>query len=212
MLFFDGDQAGRQAVEKLSRRLQALRPEVVISVVQTLDDEDVNSLIVTYDADCIKTLIQERLPLCEANQAASSTEVIISENGKQGPRSALGLDTSDEAFPRFVAPEVVITVMGGIKLMGLDRLRVSLKLERADGQGYPLRHNLDLYLVGKVDSLVERAASELDLSTATLRRIVAELTDQLERYRLRKIEALNPRQEKPTLTKTQYDEARAYLS
>ena len=202
VLFFDGDQAGRAAVEKVRRRLEKLRPAVAISHVETLDDEDINSLLVTYDAECIKTLIQERATLYgPTSESPSSKEPLLQE----------GLDTTNAEALCLRTPNVVVTVLGGIKLTGLDRLRATLKLDRTDG-GYPLRHNLDLYHAGQIDSLIDRAAAELDLSTVTLRSVMVRLIDGLEGYRLRKIEAMTPKQQRPTLSKREHDQARAYLS
>ncbi len=123
-LFFDGDAAGRAAVEKVRRRLDTIRPGVAITQVETLDEEDVNSLLVTYDAACIKTLIQERATLyAPTSESPSSKEPLLQE----------GLDTTNAEALCLRTPNVVVTVLGGIKLTGLDRLRATLKLERRDG-------------------------------------------------------------------------------
>ena len=38
-----------------------------------------------------------------------------------------------------------ITILGGIKLTGLDRMKVTLKLTSTDNKNNAFRHNLDLY-------------------------------------------------------------------
>jgi len=38
-----------------------------------------------------------------------------------------------------------LTVLGGIKLEGLDRMRSTLKIELIESSVPPVRHNLDLY-------------------------------------------------------------------
>lgn len=40
---------------------------------------------------------------------------------------------------------LIVTVLGGVKLEGLDRMRVTLKVEVPDSPRPPVRHNLDLY-------------------------------------------------------------------
>lgn len=53
---------------------------------------------------------------------------------------------------------LTLTVLGGVKLEGLDRLRVTLKIELPDSPQPPLRHNLDLYNDTQVEKLVRRTA------------------------------------------------------
>ncbi|WP_255452915.1 hypothetical protein [Aquimarina sp. RZ0] len=40
-----------------------------------------------------------------------------------------------------------LTVLGGIKLEGLDRMRSTLKVQLQESSRPPVRHNLDLYNV-----------------------------------------------------------------
>src|SRR5579872_5417462 len=82
---------------------------------------------------------------------------------------------------------LVLTVLGGVKLEGLDRLRVTLKIELPDSPQPPLRHNLDLYNDTQVEKLVRRAAERLETGTSVIAASLAELTEQLELYRLQEI-------------------------
>ena len=50
---------------------------------------------------------------------------------------------------------LILTVLGGVKLEGLDRIRVTLKLELPDSPRPPLRHNLDLYNDNQLEKLIE---------------------------------------------------------
>jgi len=50
---------------------------------------------------------------------------------------------------------LILTVLGGVKLEGLDRMRVTLKLELPDSPRPPLRHNLDLYNDNQLEKLIE---------------------------------------------------------
>ena len=59
-MFFDGDAAGRKAVEKHSASIHVLLPDLRISYVKTPDDEDINSLWVKYGKEAILQLLQER--------------------------------------------------------------------------------------------------------------------------------------------------------
>ncbi len=50
------------------------------------------------------------------------------------------------------------TVLGGIKLEGLDRMRVTLKVELKDSSRPPVRHNLDLYNDNQLEKNCRRAS------------------------------------------------------
>ena len=82
---------------------------------------------------------------------------------------------------------LILTILGGVKLEGLDRLRVTLKIELPDSPQPPLRHNLDLYNDTQVEKLVRRTAERLETGTSIIAASLAELTEQLELYRLQEI-------------------------
>ena len=84
---------------------------------------------------------------------------------------------------------VILTVLGGVKLEGLDRLRVTLKVELPDSPQPPLRHNLDLYNDNQVEKLVRRTAERLEIGTSIIAASLSELTQELELYRLQEIKA-----------------------
>lgn len=52
--------------------------------------------------------------------------------------------------------------MGGIKLTGLDRLKVTLKLIIIGKPSNAFRHNLDLYTIMRCEQLIEKASETLD--------------------------------------------------
>ncbi len=78
---------------------------------------------------------------------------------------------------------VQLTVLGGVKLEGLDRMRVTLKIELINTDVPPLRHNLDLYNDTQLEKLIRKGAERLEIGTSILSSSVAELTEQLENYR-----------------------------
>ena len=203
VLFFDGDEPGRAAAEELAGVLRTLCPGAVLSQVETPDGEDANSLLCHSGVAALGKLIKARTVV---HRPSSSSETFLSE-------AARVLDTSRPEALRFVADPLEIAVLGGIKLTGLDRLRVTLKIERLRGpSALPLRHNLDLYHASQVDHLTDRAAEEFELERRLIRQTLSGLTDALERYRLQQIEALSaPKPEQPVMTPEQAEEALAYL-
>lgn len=96
--------------------------------------------------------------------------------------------------------ELRFTVLGGIRLDGLDRLRVTLKTEVTERKfkhylnnpelaALAIRHNLDLYNDVQVEKLVRKTAERLEIGTTHIAKAVADITNQLEQYRLEQIEA-----------------------
>ncbi|MCB9426596.1 MAG: toprim domain-containing protein [Flavobacteriales bacterium] len=60
ILFFDGDQAGKQANEKHGQFLQELLPNVIISTVTTLEDEDINSIAQGHEPEIFIQLLKDK--------------------------------------------------------------------------------------------------------------------------------------------------------
>lgn len=77
-----------------------------------------------------------------------------------------------------------LTVLGGIKLEGLDRLRATLKVELKDSSRPAVRHNLDLYNDTQLEKFIRKVAERLEIGTSVIAASLSELTEQLEQYRL----------------------------
>ena len=80
-----------------------------------------------------------------------------------------------------------LTVLGGIKLEGLDRMRATLKIQLNKSSTPPVRHNLDLYNDLQVEKLTRKTAERLEVGTSVVAASISELTEQLETYRLEEI-------------------------
>lgn len=80
-----------------------------------------------------------------------------------------------------------LTVLGGIRLDGLDRMRVTLKIELSESPRPALRHNLDLYNDVQVEKLVRKVADRMEIGTNVTAACFAELTEKLEEYRMEEI-------------------------
>jgi len=107
---------------------------------------------------------------------------------------------------------VQLTVLGGIKLEGLDRMRATLKIERKKSTRPPLRHNLDLYNDTQVDKLTRKAAERLEIGTSVVATSLVELTEQLEAWRLSQLkENQQEVYQSPALTPDEVRDAQAFL-
>jgi hypothetical protein len=118
------------------------------------------------------------------------------------------INTTNPEAITYQTEEIQYTVLGGIKLDGLDRLRVTLKIEvvnrkfkhylnNPDVADLALRQNLDLYNDTQVEKLIRKIAERLEVGSSTVAKDVADITNQLETYRLTEIE--KQKENKPKL-------------
>ena len=89
------------------------------------------------------------------------------------------LNTANPDHITYEHPPVEIAVLGGIRLEGLDRMRVTLKVQI---EHLNLRHNLDLYNDNQTEKLIRKIAERIEIGTSVVAAALTELTDALERY------------------------------
>ncbi|MFL0169522.1 hypothetical protein [Tenacibaculum maritimum] len=97
------------------------------------------------------------------------------------------LQTSDAEQLIYENDLLQLTVLGGIKLEGLDRMRVTVKLQLQESSRPPIRHNLDLYNDTQLEKFIRKCAEKLEIGTSVISASLSELTEELEKYRLQKI-------------------------
>ncbi len=106
-----------------------------------------------------------------------------------------------------------LTVLGGIKLEGLDRMRSTLKVQLQESSRPPVRHNLDLYNDTQLEKFIRKCAERLEIGTSIISASLSELTEELEKYRLQEIkskeENLKPKFKKLNLG--EIEEAETFL-
>jgi DNA primase len=89
---------------------------------------------------------------------------------------------------------------------------VTLKVEHKEKTLLPVRHNLDLYNQPHTEQLVNKIAESFEISTQGTTQTIAALTSELESYRVRRLESLQPRtEEKMQLSPAQRQAAINYL-
>jgi len=117
-----------------------------------------------------------------------------------------------EGSPDRSGQVIHVTVLGGIKLTGLDRLRVTLKLTLTGKMDRAYRHNLDLYNGIQCGQLADRSSEILDRSESEMAALIGNLTTALENYRSERLEEMKPKQvEKKELTESERKEALKFL-
>ena len=75
-----------------------------------------------------------------------------------------------------------IAVLGGIRLDGLDRMRVTVKIQGTEADSLAVRHNLDLYNDTQVEKLIRKTATKLEIGTSVTEASINELIETLEKY------------------------------
>ena len=83
---------------------------------------------------------------------------------------------------------LILTILGGIKLEGLDRMRVTIKVEIPESPRPPVRHNLDLYNDNQLGKLVRVIAARLEVGMSVTEASLAELIEELEAWRMAEIQ------------------------
>lgn len=204
IFFLNGDEAGREWTKKHTETVSQLMPHIKISIVNTPDDEDINSLVQGHEAAILQHLINERTILFssneksneEKNEQTQEAETIelptITTTGK--------LNTSNADYISFVYENLLFSIIGGIALYPLDKLKITLKIQIAKSQN-PLhsirQSNLDLYSEEQLQRFIKTASEKLEVGTKQLNYAIAELISLLEDYRNAKIEEQKPKTEKP---------------
>lgn len=120
------------------------------------------------------------------------------------------LDITNAEHISYKQGGIGITVLGGVRLDGLDRMRATLKIQV---EHLSIRHNLDLYNDTQVEKLVRKVAEKLEVGTSVVTAALTDLTDLLEQYRLDEIEKQGTQHDKrKILTDEEQRQAKLYLS
>jgi DNA primase len=212
IIFFDGDEAGREGTKRVSEKLHQIRPEIKLSYISTPEGEDVNSLSVSHEPGIFAHLLETRNPFSFSIEIKNEP-IRDAPLTNHLPTGQAGLNTENHELLFYQNGVLNITVLGGIRITGLDKLRVTLKLEsKTKNNLLPLRHNLDLYHKGQVDQLITQAAEHFDISTLESTHALAGLINELEGYRSIRLEQIKPKkEERPTLSEVEKRESLDYL-
>ncbi|MBK8644102.1 MAG: toprim domain-containing protein [Saprospiraceae bacterium] len=192
IFFFDGDESGKVAVNKYAIVIKEMLANIKISIVNTPDGEDVNSLLVSHSKlEVLQHLIEQRKPInCEGKvqELLFSTEEISIEKKSDDLR----LTTDDYAKsenlntenPNNISYESVgmrYEIKGSIKPL-LDSLKISLQIINIK-EGIDYRSKLDLYEYKQIQTTAEAAAEVLHVTKEKIQRDLMILTKLLEHYR-----------------------------
>jgi DNA primase len=227
IFMLDGDDAGGTAVQKHYNTLSNLLPHITITNVELPDGEDVNGLLQMHeDPEVLLHLIEQRKPMASTkeddiflysrnndfNGAGENASLSSVENKNREPVkhttpaliSKNKLNTANAELLLYDDDELYIEILGGIRITGLDRMKVTLKIRHKETTRLPVWHSLDLYQHEKREQLINHIADVLDICTTIITNTIAELIKSLEGYRLQKIESLQKKPEsQPEITPAQ---------
>jgi DNA primase len=205
IFFMDGDEAGRKAIETYAALLKVMKPGVIISQVNTPEGEDINSLVQSHDEGILQHLIESRKSIGSIEYRSIDAEPMQSMPPMQ-------LNTENDDYITTSLEGIKYTIIGGISLYPMDRLKVTLKMEKI-GSNRPmhsLRQNIDLYQDDIVEKMARKIAERLEMGSTKVHESMLQLTAMIEQYRQEQIEARKVKEpEKRILSQS---EARAAIT
>ncbi len=139
--------------------------------------------------------------------------ILCKSENYQHMQPASPLDTRNPDQLIYCNHYLHFTVLGGIRLEGLDRMRVTLKVALPESQRPPLRHNLDLYNDSQSEKFIRKVAERLEIGANFVAGCLAELTEQLENYRVAQLQLQSTLNQKTgkTLSDEEQQQAQEFL-
>jgi len=193
ILMLNADEAGEAATVKHYSTLKSLLPHVRITCVQLPAGEDVNSVLCTHDdAGVLQSLVESRVPdfsFSIEKEKSQQPESIIPAASHQSK-----LNTQNPELLIYDNCELYFEILGGIKITGLDRMKVTLKVQHKEKTNHPQWYSIDLYNQVQREQTINNVAETLELSSQQTTNIFINLISELENHRIKKIEALQPKE------------------
>lgn len=120
------------------------------------------------------------------------------------------LITNNEDMLVFQTELLEFQLLGGIKYSQLDALRVTLRVSKENFRVF--RHSLNLYNQKAVEKLLQMLEDRFQLQVKEIDYLIAELTEQLEEFRMLKLNYLTqPEVQTKELTDKEVKETQKYL-
>ena len=184
ILFLDGDKGGRTATANYTKQLKEAYPDIIISLVETLENEDINSIAQSHEPEVFEELLNNRI-LFSSDEGRQPNKEQAAPTGNKKVESHL--DTTNNDRITYKVEELIITIWGGIEYGNLHRLKLSLNLENPKNSN-TFRDEVNLYSNRSKKGFLQDAAEELDYQESNLKNILNTFTKEVEEYRLKKKE------------------------
>jgi DNA primase len=192
VLMLNADEPGEAATQKHAHTLHTLLPHIRITHTHLPAGEDVNSLLQSHDdpkilADLIEQRKEFFFSIEKKNEAAETLTVPASQQSK--------LNTNNPELLIYDNCELYFEILGGIKITGLDRMKVTLKVQHKEKVNQPQWYSIDLYNQVQREQTITGVAETLEIGTQATTQTFIQLITELEAYRIKRIEALQPKPE-----------------
>jgi DNA primase len=188
ILMLNADDAGNAATHKHAHTLHAMLPHIHITHIYLPAGEDVNSVLCTHDdAKVLIDLVEQRTDFSFSIEKEKSQEPIITP-------SLSKLDTRNNELLIYDNCELYFEILGGIKLTGLDKMKVTLKVKHKEKLNNPQWYSFDLYNQVQREQTINNVAETLEVSAQQTTQTFIQLITELENHRIKKIEALQPKE------------------
>lgn len=208
ILMLNADEPGEVATAKHTITLKQLLPEIKISKATLPQGEDVNSLLQSHDdPKILSDLIEQRTDFLFYSQqndffngvretaSLSSIENKKSETFTASPsQSNSKLNVANPELLIYDNCELYFEILGGIKITGLDRMKVTLKVQHKEKINQPQWYSIDLYNQVQREQTINNVADTLEVGTQATTQTFINLITELESHRLKKIESLQPKE------------------
>jgi DNA primase/DNA-binding MarR family transcriptional regulator len=190
ILMLNADEPGEVATAKHTVTLKQLLPAIKISKVTLPAGEDINSVLCTHDdAKILIDLIEQRIDFSFSIEKEKSETITA-------PAQQSKLDVRNSELLIYDNCELYFEILGGIKITGLDKMKVTLKVKHKEKVNNPQWYSFDLYNQVQREQTINNVAETLEVSTQQTTNTFIQLITELENHRIKKIEALQPK-EKP---------------
>jgi DNA primase len=187
ILMLNADEPGEVATAKHTVTLKQLLPEIKISKVTLPAGEDVNSVLCTHDdAKVLTDLIEQRTDFSFSIEKEKPETIPAAQQSK--------LDTRNNELLIYDNCELYFEILGGIKITGLDKMKVTLKVKHKEKVNNPQWYSFDLYNQVQREQTINNVAETLEVSTQQTTQTFIQLITELENHRIKKIEALQPKE------------------
>ncbi|RYF92816.1 MAG: hypothetical protein EOO00_06875 [Chitinophagaceae bacterium] len=141
----NADEAGEAAAKQHAATLNSLLAGITISKVNFPAGEDVNSLLQSHeDPAILADLIESRVQFFVSAPADTSIE---NKKRESLPAAVVNhkLNTGNAELLIYDDGELYMEILGGIKITGLDRMKVTLKVRVKEKIQTPQWYSVDLY-------------------------------------------------------------------
>lgn len=198
ILFFDGDAAGKAANEKHATTLNEILPQVKVSVVETLENEDINSIAQGHEPSIFLELLKNRVERLDTQKLETSYSSDEQKNNTPVVAHHLnGINTANPNKITYQTETAAYYIKGGIR-KDLDSLKVTLVIEHLENKAKS-RNKLDLYEDKQTEKISREAAEKLQLRADLIENDLNILTDLLDEYREQAMPADNNEEDKKVI-------------